>query len=98
MTCFIVDTTCLLYIGDGGFFPTDAELAAAPFLYDWSISDDNGFWGGSVIGQVVGHPLGDDGELVLPAPVHADLDRGWLKTENDIYRLGPHKDRGSRDV
>lgn len=90
MTCIIVDTTCLLYLGDGGLFPTNAEIASAPYLYDWCVSDDDVFWGGSVIGKVIGHPLGDEGEIVLPAPVHADLDRGWLKTGGDLYRLGPH--------
>ncbi|KQN75089.1 hypothetical protein [Devosia sp. Leaf64] len=97
MSCIIVDTTCLLYLGDGGLFPTDADIAAAPYLYNWSISDDE-FWGGSIIGKVIGHLLGDEDEIVLSPPTHADLDRRWLKTENDLYRLGPHKNVGSRDV
>lgn len=89
MACSISDTTLLIYLGDGGLYPTAAEISLAPFIDRWSI-DVLPFFGERVFGVVTCHPYVDDGPILTSPPVHADLDRGWLKTENTLYRLGTH--------
>lgn len=87
----ITDSYFLMYAGDGGLFPSDAEIAAAPFIYNWSI-EKHDFFGDSMVGKVVGHRYVEDGDVATTTPQHADLDRGWVRTRNTLYRLGPHRD------
>jgi hypothetical protein len=91
MSCSIYDTMNLLSLGDGGLNPSDAEIAAAPFIDNWSI-ETFALLGERVVGICVGHPLIPDGWINTSNPVHADLDRGWLKTRSRIYRLGTHRE------
>lgn len=98
MADFISDSYFLMYSGDGGLFPTADEIAAAPFLDAWSI-DGHPFFGDRVYGVVTGHRYVADGNIMTSPPRHADLDRGWLRTENTLYRLGTHRDlMGARHV
>jgi hypothetical protein len=92
----VSDKTLLIHLGDGGLAPTAADLASAPYIDDWSV--DMFGRGFRVVGIVTGHPRLPDGPVATSSPVHADLDRGWLKTHSRFYRLGWHKDdvAGSR--
>lgn len=89
MICSISDKTHLLALGTGGLNPSDADIAAAPFLDRWYIA--NFSWlGFRVIGEVVGHPVLPDGVINTSTPLCADLDRQWLHTRNTLYKLGTH--------
>jgi hypothetical protein len=90
MICSISDKTHLLALGKGDITPTDDDLAAAPFLDNWHIGNFS-LLGYRVIGIVTGHPTIDDGDINTSTPLHADLDRGWLRTRSRFYRLGIHK-------
>lgn len=90
MICSISDKKYMLALGAGDVNPSDADIAAAPFLDSWYIASFS--WiGDRVIGVVVGHPTIADGDINTSTPQHADLDRGWLKTRNTLYRLGSHR-------
>lgn len=93
MADFEKDKTLLLELGDGGLTPSTAEIAMAPFLDDWFIGDF-ALFGLRVVGRCTGHPTLGDQVINTSTPMHADLDAGWLKTRNTLYKLGCH--RGDR--
>lgn len=84
MTNSIVDTMHLLALGAGEVNPTDADIPDAPYLDRWLIDAYR------VTGYVTGHPVLPDGPVSTSRPMHADLNRHWLRTRNTLYRLGNH--------
>lgn len=73
---------------EAGDMPTAAELAAAPRLDWWSISEDGPF--PVLQGVVSGHPSLHDGAYVATSPLIwiAD-DKALARTLNRLYKLGP---------
>jgi hypothetical protein len=83
------DKIGLAMLGDGGFAPSDAELAMAPRIDNWSIRA-GGMYDGCMIGTVTGHPVLPDGPVTTTRPQAANWPRGWVRTRNTLYRLGRH--------
>lgn len=65
--------------------PTQEELAKAPLLNEWRLV------GVCLHGQVVGHPrLGDRPNVRTSAVIALEVEAGWARTLNTLYRLGRH--------
>ena len=70
--------------------PTDLELADAPILSRWRVLE-HGKTAYVLTGQVRGHPILDDGKIIVTSPViRMDLadNPSWAESSNRFYRLG----------
>lgn len=81
------DNAILAALGDGGLRPSDEDIAWAPVIEDWSILNEAR---PCLLGVVTNHPAVDDGPIVTTFVIAADISRGWVRTENTLYRLGDH--------
>lgn len=77
----------LAAIGDGGLRPSDEDIAWAPLIELWSIINPDR---PCLLGKVTNHLVVEDGPIVTTVVQAADISRGWVRTENTLYRLGEH--------
>lgn len=80
--------------------PTDLELAVAPTLSRWRIME-HGKTEFVLTGQVQGHPLLDDGKIIVTTPViRMDLadQPSWAESSNRYYRLGYRMGTSETDI
>ena len=64
--------------------PTAEDLSSAPLLTNWSVGRPCAF---GLKGQVIGHPLIQDGEVWTSAAYVLAGDRSWVRTLSRYYRL-----------
>ncbi len=77
--------------------PSEADLADAPVLSNWSLARVSGDVGLALVGSVKGHPrLGDRPAVVTSELVAFVPDQGWAVTRSRVYRLAPQ--HGGADV
>ena len=63
--------------------PTQEELDKAPLLNNWRLI------GTSLYGHVTGHPrLGDRPNVRTSVVLDLEIEAGWARTLNTLYRLG----------
>lgn len=85
---FAIENNALLEaIGDGGLRPSDDDIQWSPFIDQWTILNHDR---PCLMGVVTNHPSVDDGPIVTTFVQAADIFRGWVWTENTLYRLGRH--------
>lgn len=85
----LLDIEILAALGDGGLDPSDEDLDYAPRLNMWLFGSRLGV--PCLCGHVVNHVVVDDGKISTTRPIHADVHRGWVRTENTLYKLGRHQ-------
>lgn len=70
--------------------PSPAELAAAPFLQDWSLCQHPEIGGSVLSGSVFDHPSISDGTRIVTSHVAVLDEEGacWARTISRYYLLG----------
>lgn len=70
-----------------GHLPTKEDLADAPTLAGWALSDQTNNLV-CLVGWVTNHPLLEEGWITTSVLLAIDPERKWARTVSRLYRLG----------